>query len=275
MIHILTAGFLRRWQAYNKNIILGHVQLSAIGYRLSAITVLFLSLIVVFTSTQVLPHSPDGYVRPDFAQRISTLRPEILEAAQRHNRPEISHMTDEEFAVVIAQVLYNEHFGWLEEAVPPLQAITPLYQEAQVQLNIRTGANLSIWPANLRPSVAEEILRGEVPLRAPEAPMYIPIVVHGSHIRLSEYPNGNKLNDALSAEIRRPELAVEYVAANLERGLLRAQHEGVPVTWQTLAAWHNQGIVAPADIRNNATTKDYVKRASAYRGLAEALIDGK
>ena len=111
-------------------------------------------------------------------------------------------------------------------------------------------------------------------MRAPAAPIYTNIVVHGSHIHLNQYSSDAALNDALSAEIRKPEMAVEYVAANLERGMLRAKHEGVPVTWQALAAWHNQGIVAPADIHKNATASDYIHRAAAYRGLAQALIEG-
>ena len=244
------------------------------GLARLALMLAMVALIFLFASSYLLPSRPSGYVRPDFAQRIVTLRPAILEAAQRHNHPEISHMSDTEFAVVIAQVLYNEHFGWLEEAVPLLQAATPFYQEAQVQLNMRSGANLSIWPANLRPSVAHEILKGEIPLRFPEAPMYVPIVVYSSQIRLSDYKDEGDLNDALSAEIRKPEMAVEYVAANLERGMLRAKHEGVAVTWQALAAWHNQGIVAPADIRKNATARNYLQRAAAYRSLAEKLIQG-
>jgi hypothetical protein len=65
---------------------------------------------------------------------------------------------------------------------------------------------------------------------------------------------------------------VEYLAANLERGLYRAQHEGVAVTWRTLAAWHNQGIVSPADIRANPTARDYIRRTEAYLATAQRLI---
>src|SRR5439155_23809436 len=78
---------------------------------------------------------------------------------------------------------------------------------------------------------------------------------------------------AISAEISQPKLAVEYLAANIERGLYRAQLEGVPVTWRTLAAWHNQGIVAPRDIRNNPTASDYLRRCSAYLCKSRALMD--
>jgi hypothetical protein len=209
------------------------------------------------------------YVRPEFARLMQELRPAILAAATRHNRPEVSGMTDREFAVVIALLLYNEHFGWVEDELPPLRALTPLYQAVQVDVNL-LGGNLSVWPSNLRPSVAEEILRREVPVRG--GVIERPLVVSGSRIDLAAYADERARNAAITAEITRPELAVEYLAANLERGLYRAQYEGVPVTWHTLAAWHNQGIVAPADIRENPTARDYIRRTAAYVPVAEALI---
>jgi hypothetical protein len=89
---------------------------------------------------------------------------------------------------------------------------------------------------------------------------------------LRAYQAQGALYAAISDEISQPALAVEYLAANLERGLYRAQIEGVPVTWRTLAAWHNQGIVSPRDIRDNATASDYLRRCSAYLGKARALI---
>jgi hypothetical protein len=101
----------------------------------------------------------------------------------------------------------------------------------------------------------------------------VPVTVAGSSIRLSSYTSQAKLYGAVSAEIADPKLAVEYLAANLERGVYRAHYEGVPVTWRALAAWHNQGVAAPEDIRDNPTASDYVRRASAYFGRARALID--
>ena len=221
---------------------------------------------------------PTPYVRPSFERQIEVLRPAILEAARRHNRRELSGMSDEEFAVAITQILYNEHFGWLEDGVPILRPFTPLYQNMQIFLDRTLGADLSIWPSNLRPSVAEEILRAEVPVKQPEQPYYhmlpVPIMVHGFALDLRQYPAGRLRNQAVSAEIADPEIAVEFLAANLERGLYRAQYERVPVTWQTLAAWHNQGIVMPNQIRANPTASDYLRRAAVYRPLAERLIYG-
>jgi hypothetical protein len=210
------------------------------------------------------------FVRPEFAREMDRLRPEILEAARRHNRPELSGMSDAQFAAVIAQLLYNEHFGWLEDAVPPVRGITPAYQWAQSELNSLAGADLTVWPANLRPSVAVEILRGELPL--PQGSVRVPVRVAGSQLDVRGFADQAALYEAVNAEISTPELAVEYLAANLERGLYRAHYENVPLTWQTLAAWHNQGIVRPADIQRSPAAQHYIRRASAYRAPAEALV---
>lgn len=222
--------------------------------------------------TQAPESTIEPYVRPGLAERMAQLRPAMLRAAHRHNRPEISKMSDTEFAAVIALILYNEHFGWLEDDIAPLRRFTPFYQELQRQVNhYLPGSNLSIWPANLRPSVALEILNQELPLPNNRM-MKVPITVAGSQIDPRSFLDNAELRTAINAEISRDDMAVAYLAANLERGLLRAAYEGTPVSWQTLAAWHNQGIVDPQQIRANPTARDYVRRASAYVPLARALV---
>jgi hypothetical protein len=214
----------------------------------------------------------EPYVRPGLAERMERLRPAILAAAQRHNRPALSALSDEEFAAVIALVIYNEHFGWLEDDITPLRRLTPFYQELQRQANQRMpGSNFSVWPANLRPSVALEILNQELPLPANRSTS-VPISVAGSQIDPRAFGSQARLQAAINAEISRDDLAVAYLAANLERGIFRAAYEGAPVNWRTLAAWHNQGIVDPRQIRANPTARDYVRRAAAFLPLARALV---
>jgi hypothetical protein len=221
-------------------------------------------------------HAPrpaiEPYVRPGLAERMERLRPAILAAAQRHNRPALSEMSDAEFAAVIALVIYNENFGWLEDDIAPLRRVTPLYQELQRQANWRMpGSNFSVWPANLRPSVALEILNQELPL--PEnRTITVPITVAGSRIDPQQFSSAASLHAAINAEISRDDLAVAYLAANLERGLFRAAYEEAPVSWRTLAAWHNQGLIDPRQIRANSTARDYVRRASAYLPMARDLV---
>lgn len=212
------------------------------------------------------------FVRPELARRMERLRPIILAAAQRHNQPVRSGMSDEQFAAVIALVIYNENFGWLEDDIAPLRIFTPLYQGLQREANVlMPGSNFSVWPANLRPSVALEILYQELPLPG-SGTISVPVRVAGSQIDPASYSSRDELYAAISAEISRDDMAVAYLAANLERGLYRASYEGVPVSWRTLAAWHNQGLVAPEAIRANPTARDYVRRASAYLPIAEALL---
>lgn len=210
------------------------------------------------------------YIRPEFAAQMRQLRPVILAAARRHNRPELSRMSDEQFAATIAQLLYNEHFGWLEDSIPALRGITPAYQWFQIELNQVAGTDMSVWPSNLRPSVAAEILRGELPV--PGGAIDTPARARGSLIDPRDYADQRAFYRAINAEISRPEPAIEFLAANLQRGLERAHYEGTPATWQTLAAWHNQGIVRPEDIRRNPAAMHYIRRAAAYRIMAEQLI---
>lgn len=215
----------------------------------------------------------EPYVRSELAERLVELRPTLLSAAAQHNRSEISGMTDAEFAEVIALLLYNEHNGWFEDEVEPLRVFTPIYQEVQVHANRSgVGSDFSIWPTNLRPSVALEILRQQVPVPGHTEFITVPITVYGSTIMPEEYASERELYAAITAELSQDKLAIKYLAANLERGLYRAQYEDVPVSWRTLAAWHNQGIVHPEAIRTNPTASDYVRRTSAYLLTAHQLI---
>lgn len=217
------------------------------------------------------------YVRPELAARMAKLRPVILSAAARHNRPELSGMSDTQFAEVIALLIYNEHNGWVEDEVALLRTFTPIYQQLQVRANqSEIGSNFSVWPTNLRPSVALEILRHQVPVPEPTGVITVPtIIVAGSAIVPERYRSQRDLFVAITQEISQDELGIEYLAANLERGLYRAAYEGVPVSWRTLAGWHNQGIVQPEQIRANATASDYVRRTSAYLLTAHQYIHGK
>ncbi len=215
----------------------------------------------------------EPYVPPALAERMDELHPVIMAAAERHNREALSQMSDAEFAEVLALLIYNEHNGWLEDEFEALRTFTPLYQHLQQQVNQRgMGSNFSVWPANLRPSVALEILQQQVPVPAPGGVITVPLTVEGSAIVPAEYDSSPALFAAITAEICEDELAVEYLAANLERGLYRAQYEDVTVTWQVLAAWHNQGIVHPDEVRANPYARTYIRRAAAYLPLAHRFV---
>lgn len=223
------------------------------------------------SSAPRLPIEP--YIRPDLAQRMQALRPVILQAAARHNRPNLSGMSDEQFATTIALLMYNEHNGWLEDEVEILRYVTPVYEHMQVRVNQSgLGSDFSIWPTNLRPSVALEILRGQVPVPSATGVLSLPITVAGSRIVPDTYHSQDALFADITDEISQDTLGVEYLAANLERGIYRARYEHVPVNWRTLAAWHNQGIVQPAQVRQNAQARSYIYRTTAYLPTARCLI---
>lgn len=218
--------------------------------------------------------SIEPFVRTEVMSRVVRLRPVILSAAERHHQPSLSGMTTEEFAEVMLVMLFNEQNGWFEDAVEPVRVLTPLYQQAQVLANHSGLSNFSVWPTNLRPSVAAEILYQEIPLPSPTHVMTAPLVVQGSRISGTTYGSQRELFRAITNEICDDELAIEYLAVNLERGIYRAHREGVAVTWRTLAGWHNQGIVHPEQIRANHYAHEYVYRASAYLPLAREVVAG-
>ncbi|MEM8534678.1 MAG: hypothetical protein AAGF95_27800, partial [Chloroflexota bacterium] len=214
----------------------------------------------------------EPYVRPEFEQEMQRLRPVILAAAHRHNNQQLSRMDHKEFAVVIALLLYNENFGSFEDVLHQVRPLTPIYQDLQSRANEMSGTNLSVWPANLRPSVALEMHQQKVPFPNESGFVTMSLEIAGSAIDVEEFEAQHELYAAVTQELIDSEMAVEYLAANIERGVYRAHLENTPITWRTLAAWHNQGIVNPRDIRQNATAADYVRRTSAYLDTAHQLI---
>ena len=168
-------------------------------------------------------------------------------------------MSDAQFATVMVAILYNEHNGWLEDALPGIRPLTPMYQHAQALSNEWFGTNYSVWRSNLRPSVVREILSQTVPQVGDVAlPLELPPTLDPAH-RSQTLANT-------------PDNAYELLAANLRRGIYRAQHEGVVVTWQTLLSWHNAGIVDPSGISRNASLQHYLTRAVPYVSQAQALF---
>ncbi len=210
-----------------------------------------------------------AYIRPGFAATMAELRPTILAAAARHNRSGDSGMSDREFASLIVLILYNEHDGWLEDSIPLLHAVTPAYQRAQVDINLATGSDLTVWPANLRPSVAEEIVAGQTPVS--RGWIITPMALQSFPRRSG--PSERERYIALTQTLSDTTSAIDYLAANLMRGVARARYEGVPISWRALAAWHNQGVVGPQQIAANATAQGYLSRAARYLPAARALFD--
>ena len=239
-------------------------------YKYIYLVIVVLSLYM--STTTIIVGSP--LPRPEFTQELLALRPAILESAHRHNVPSVSKISDADFAVVMTLILYDEDLGSFEEEVRPLRAITSIRREVETDINELLGSNLSIRPSNIRPSVAYEILRHQLPVPAPTNTITVPASVIGSKLTTRTEISQRDLYREITREIAQPDKAVEYLATNLERGIYRAQYEGVPVHWKVLLAWHIRGIVSPRDIQNNRDAYNYTQRVT-YLGYACKLIYSK
>ena len=220
----------------------------------------FPSAITTASSALVAPYlaQPSGYVRPSIARVVQQKHQLLLTLARLHNHPQLTNLSDQEFAALMVTILYTEQLGWLEDAIPSIRPLTPIYQEAQVVSNDYLGTNFSVWPANLRPSVVNEILSQDIP-QVGHSEMLL-LIPH--RLQQTQYANTLAHND---------DTAFALLAANLERGILRAQHEHVTITWKTLLAWHNAGIVDPAHIAQNRSLQHYLQRATVYHTIALPL----
>ena len=222
------------------------------------------SLFTTASSALVAPYlaAPSGYIRPHIATLVHHHQQYLLTLAHTHNHPQRTQINDHEFAAIMVTILYTEQLGWLEDVVPSIRPVTPLYQAAQVVSNEYIGTNFSVWPANLRPSVVNEILSEEIPQV-------------GHHDLLLLIPPQLQRHTQANQLASTADTALALLAANLERGIIRAQHEAVPITWKTLLAWHNAGIVDPQQIAQNRSLQHYLQRANSYREPALALYSNE
>src|SRR5262245_20858980 len=67
------------------------------------------------------------YISPPFEQEMLQLKPTILAAAARHNVAELSKLDDQEFAVILAQILYSERVGWLDARFAIFRPLQPAF----------------------------------------------------------------------------------------------------------------------------------------------------
>lgn len=197
---------------------------------------------------------PSAYIRPQVAQLINDHRLHIKRVSHTYNQTAISGLTDREFASILVMILYTEHHGWLEDVVPSIRSVTPLFQELQVVSNNTIGTNFSVWPANLRPSVVDEILMDSTALES---------------VVFSRVTTINHTHNALATN---PASAIELLAANMARGIRQTNKAGIPITTESILAWHNAGIVEPTLIATNRSVQHYISRALIYQSIAESAV---
>ncbi len=219
----------------------------------------------------------EAYIDPAFQLQMIRLRSQLLASAARHNHREWTGMTDEQFATVMAAQLYFEYNSTLAQRSNLGRTLTPLYQEAQDVANRVGMGNFSVWPANLRPSVALSLLRGEMPYinrRNRAAVILYPITISGSQLQLAmqRHAGWEPALSAVANEIADPELAIEYLAANFEIATYRARFDWAPISWITFAGWHNRGLASPGAIVEHPELATILSNIERYFPAAIKLI---
>jgi hypothetical protein len=203
--------------------------------------------------------------RPVVPSYMLAQRAHILVSAQRHGIA----------SDVLAAVLYNEMLGqesrFLSTAIPGDNALARAVRESLLGWHFLTlkqaqwalkgaaalaGFNTTVGPTGIRVSVGREI-RHEIYV---EGGRYQPL-------GLAERPS-------LVLDLMSTSEAIEYLAANLQRGERRATiaQRG---DWTVLARWHNTGVTeyspsVPPMIWDKGT--NYIARVSSFLPEMTALL---
>ena len=204
--------------------------------------------------------------RPVVPTFLALQRESIQLSAARHGVP----------PDVLAAVLYNEMLGqeyrFVSAAIPGEGPASRFLEDAllgwhfltlkQAQWSAKAlaalaGLNTTVGPTGIRVSVGREI-RSEVP-------------VAGGCYR----PSGLAERPSLVLDLTSPATAIEYLAANLERGRLRSSPEQAG-DWAPLARWHNTGLTGdrpdvPRPVWEKGTR--YVARVQTVRPFVANYID--
>jgi hypothetical protein len=197
---------------------------------------------------------------------VASQRQAILFSAQRHDVP----------PDVLAAVFYNEMFGQearlLHTAIPGDSDLASAVRDSllgidfltikQLQIGVKcmaalAGANTTIGPAGIRISVGREI-ESET-------------TIAGSRHQLT----GLAERPSLIADLMSPSTAMEYLAANLQRGMRRAAPEQAG-DWTVSARWHNTGVISdrpdvPRPVWNKGSR--YIARVQTFQPEVRLLLD--
>lgn len=203
--------------------------------------------------------------RPVVPAYMMTQRANIVASAQRHGiQPE-----------VLAAVLYNEMLGqeyrFLSTVIPGDNGVSQILRESllgwhfltlkQAQWTLKgagalLGLNTTVGPTGIRVSVGREIRRE--------------IFVNGGDYQ----PLGLAERPSLVLDLMATPVAIEYLAANLQRGERRATLAQVD-DWSLCARWHNTGVTeyspdVPRRIWDKGT--QYVSRVETFLPEMTALL---
>ena len=181
-------------------------------------------------------------------ESIGRLKNDILGCAARHNTIK-TNMDDDAFAALMTAILHIE--GKL-----PGNGKTPADQQRDRDNDFYAtfGFNGSSGVAKISQSVAIQILRGEIP----GMPGKYCYSIAGGYPEAGAFAQiGGAACDSrgcwdarfipVASELAHPELSLEYLAANLERGADRVNTLGYQASVFNLAAWHNAGVQTPQE----------------------------
>ncbi len=201
------------------------------------------------------------YWPPDEIASIKALLPAIKRSAQLHNPPN-SNLDDTAFAALMITALHWE--GRLPGNAKPRTLNNWLHDTGS---DLATAGGLwdgSTGIANIRPSVALELRQEGYKIQGSS---YAEDIIAACEVSPFQF---------LAFELQIPEVSIEYLAANLERGVYRVRAQGLEPSAFNLAAWLNTGTYTPVGfedrkIGNKATS--YGNTIVGTMSQAFAILD--
>jgi hypothetical protein len=189
---------------------------------------------------------------PLVAGDLGELRPLVAEAAARHP---VVGASGEAYVDWLMAMLAVEA-GPPPQGEPPAFAVLvyPTWQSVKA-LGACIGVDTSVGVAQIRPQTATQIMDGEVENGGRR-------IAHGVRPRFLVWGSGARGVD--TARLARPEVSIEYLAANLAVGAAVAEAFGKVATPEDLARWHNTGLgswnAGEADAGRWAKGSRYIER---------------
>lgn len=181
--------------------------------------------------------------------------PFILEVAQRWNHP-ASGMSDFEVAVLLIANLHQEsHLRRDNSAANHPSNQVGVIKDILGDASATFGGDSSLGPANLRPTVLDEILGAAQ--KRPIIPMSDDTKddfhdegrLDALEREWQSFGGGLEGNRARIAFLYDPENAIELMGANFYRGIVRLEDAGVQPTMFNMSAWMSQGIAESPTLR--------------------------
>jgi RHS repeat-associated protein len=195
---------------------------------------------------------------PGELQAITEWKPDILASARRHNTIQ-TNMDDDSFASLMTVILHWE--GRLPgNAKPPAdQRRDQLGDLAAIIADYDASTGI----ANIRSSVALQILEGKIPgiegtfcYEIEGGSSYVSLIMASSLGSSYGYMHNaystSNYGKILFYELQKPQISLEYLAANLQRGADRITALGFKASVFNLATWHNEGIQTPAELSDRS-----------------------